>query len=288
MEEHHEHPISRFLYGDGQIHLDSLSLTSRIAFYALYEAWRLLQDLTQASGNRQNPRRRARPASAEDARPTNQRQEDLVHPDVLPCEERVSTQSAWTCRVEQVHSPAKPDTHGKRQRLMSSGYESDDSCHSFGFVNSDIPRYHSSRPDLLPEDLCFPAEGSTSNYPDLIASPRHHGYRPGDDDDEDEVDSKGYDDVDGGGDESRVLSPVGGVDWTKLGAQLCSIANTFESTFYRPATAEQKAVYEAFQRIRMSSTGLFVDRDSSLSGLAKMVCRQVLLSSIWILLKKVL
>ena len=97
---------------------------------------------------------------------------------------------------------------------------------------------------------------------------------------------KGVDDVDGY-DGSRVLSNVGGVDWYKLGAQLSSIANTFESTFYKPANDEQKAVYEAFQRIKMSSS-LFIEGENSLSGFAKMVCRQVLLSSIWILLKKVL
>ena len=43
------HPITRFLDGQGGIRLDQLSLTSRIAFYALYEAWRLLMDLTQQS-----------------------------------------------------------------------------------------------------------------------------------------------------------------------------------------------------------------------------------------------
>ena len=42
----YQHPIERFLYGDGVIQLDRLSRVTRIAFYALFEAWRLLQDLS--------------------------------------------------------------------------------------------------------------------------------------------------------------------------------------------------------------------------------------------------
>ena len=48
-QNNNRHPITRFLDGQGGIRLDNLSLTSRIAFYALYEAYRLLTDLTQSS-----------------------------------------------------------------------------------------------------------------------------------------------------------------------------------------------------------------------------------------------
>ena len=44
--QRYQHPIERFLYGDGVIQLDRLSRVTRIAFYALFEAWRLLQDLS--------------------------------------------------------------------------------------------------------------------------------------------------------------------------------------------------------------------------------------------------
>ena len=43
--------IAQFLEGQGGLRLDQLSLTSRIAFYALYEAYRLLQDLTNGQQN---------------------------------------------------------------------------------------------------------------------------------------------------------------------------------------------------------------------------------------------
>ena len=45
-QQNYQHPIERFLYGDGVIQLDRLSRVTRIAFYALFEAWRLLQDLS--------------------------------------------------------------------------------------------------------------------------------------------------------------------------------------------------------------------------------------------------
>ena len=47
------HPIANFLYGDGVIQLDRLNRVTRLAFFALYEAWRLLQDL---SPNQNQPR----------------------------------------------------------------------------------------------------------------------------------------------------------------------------------------------------------------------------------------
>ena len=49
----YQHPIARFLYGDGQLQLDRVGRLTRITFYALYEAWRLLQDLTPQPQNNQ-------------------------------------------------------------------------------------------------------------------------------------------------------------------------------------------------------------------------------------------
>jgi hypothetical protein len=185
----------------------------------------------------------------------------------------------------------------KRQRLMSESSDDelpmDQEFTTSGHNNSSF--LSQNYPDMISDCKVELGGGNDDNavwpssqFPDLISSPSHLRRRFDDtDDDEEEETDKGYDDVDGGHDDSRVLSNVGGVDWCKLGAQLSSIATSFESTFYKPATAEQKAVYEAFQRIKLSSS-LFVDGENSMSGFAKMVCRQVLLSSIWILLKKVL
>jgi hypothetical protein len=157
-------------------------------------------------------------------------------------------------------------------------------------------------PDMIPTSPCKPSINNcnnnnnnnttwSSNYPDLIPNSVCDPMLDSDtedDQDEEEVD-KGVDDVDGGDDGHPLL--VAGVDWAKLGSQLCSIASAFESTFYEPANPEQKAIYDAFQRIQNSSSSEVdgrIRRENSLSGFAKTICRQVLLSSIWILLKKVL
>lgn len=303
-QQNQDHPVTRFLYGDGQVHLDSLSLTSRIAFYALYEAWRLLQDLTQnqngSSSVNNNRRRRPRPQQTHvPVTPVRPSSQDFVRPDVIPRGEDVSTQSTYSMVTSDVESacsspfqsPVKSQSHEqvKRQRLMSSSEDDEDDCRTHERFTANISsRNFNNYPDMIPDDYdsCKPINNNnrwSSNYPDLISTNHHHHHQ---DDSEEEEEEKGYDDVDGG-DDSRLLNNVGGVDWSKLGSQLCSIASSFESTFYKPVTEEQKAIYEAFQRIKMSSSQ-FLDRDNSLSGLAKTICRQVLLSSIWILLKKVL
>ena len=53
-QQNQQHTITRFWDGNGGMRLDQLSLTSRIAFYALYEAYRLLVDLTNTN-QQQNP-----------------------------------------------------------------------------------------------------------------------------------------------------------------------------------------------------------------------------------------
>ena len=306
------HPVTRFLYGDGHIQLDNLSLTSRIAFYALYEAWRLLQDLSRNhGGSTSTPTNRRRPASppprqtvlptpSRHVRPTPY---PTVRPDIIPRGEEVSTQSSYSCDIDSTQSspsqsPVKSSGEQvKRQRLMDQEVKFEDVRERL------TPNYyqHHTRnyPDMIPSSPCKPNNNNnnntwSSNYPDLIPNSVCDSMLdsdPDDDDDqeeEEEVD-KGVDDVDGGDDEHPLL--VGGVDWAKLGNQLCSIASAFESTFYEPATQEQKAIYETFQRIRNSSNSEVdgpIRRENSLSGFAKTICRQVLLSSIWILLKKVL
>jgi len=328
LQRNQDHPVTRFLYGDGQIQLDNLSLTSRIAFYALYEAWRLLQDLTAQSNNRStNNNRRRRPASppvhhqttVPSSQSTNVRNITSTHrnvapqPDIIPRGDEVSTQqstynvySYYSSDVDSncsspYQSPIKSSSEQvKRQRLMSnSDIEDYDMTESF---TSNFHQYHDSvshrnYPDMIPNEYpntCKPIINNNNNdntfsshYPDLIPSYNHHMVESDDDD----VEGKVFDDIDGGDDvDGRLqLTNVGGVNWSKLGSQLCQIASTFESTFYEPATEDQKAIYAAFQRIKSSSHDeVDSGEENSLSGLAKTICRQVLLSSIWILLKKVL
>ena len=328
-QRNQDHPVTRFLYGDGQIQLDNLSLTSRIAFYALYEAWRLLQDLTARSNNRStNNNNRRRPASPPAHHQTtvpapqssNVRNNSSTHgnvapqPDIIPRVEEVSTQQStynvYTYCSSDVdsncsspyQSPVKSSSEQvKRQRLMSNSSDNEDYDMTESFT-SNFHQYHDSvshrnYPDMIPNEYpttCKPIYNNnndstfSSHYPDLIPSYNHHMVESDDEVEEE----KGFDDVDGGDDvDGRLqLTNVGGVNWSKLGSQLCQIASAFESTFYEPATDDQKAIYAAFQRIKSSASHDEVDssEENSLSGLAKTICRQVLLSSIWILLKKVL
>jgi hypothetical protein len=138
-------------------------------------------------------------------------------------------------------------------------------------------------PDEGRHQGCKPFTITWSPFPDLVPS---HGNDDDDFDDEMFDLEKSLDDSDGDGGDGGLVAVH---NWSKVGAQLCDIAHRFETTFYEPANDRQRAVYEAFQRIRLSC--MFANgrhMDNSLSGLARTICRQFLLSSIWILLRKVL
>lgn len=181
--------------------------------------------------------------------------------------------------------------NGRRQVHVSHMRE-DDELSSQEFLNTFAHRRGQNEapvnnyPDMIPHEShhhsgCKPFTITWSPFPDLVPS---HG--PQDDDDEMFDLEKSLDDVDGDGGDGGLVAVH---DWSKLGAQLCDIAHRFETTFYEPSTDQQRAVYEAFQRIRLSC--MFANgrhMENSLSGLARTICRQFLLSSIWILLRKVL
>ncbi len=78
-----------------------------------------------------------------------------------------------------------------------------------------------------------------------------------------------------------------GVDWAKLGSQLCEIASAFEVTYSPLQNDHQRELYRVYTQLKLR-TLVNSRRDESAIGLAKTVCRQVLLSTIWILLKKIL
>ncbi len=78
-----------------------------------------------------------------------------------------------------------------------------------------------------------------------------------------------------------------GINWGKVGHQLCEIASAFEVNYSPLQNEHQRELYRVYTQ--MKSRSLANSRtDESMSGLAKTVCRQVLLSTIWILLKKIL
>ena len=78
---------------------------------------------------------------------------------------------------------------------------------------------------------------------------------------------------------------INGVNWTNLGHQLTEIASAFEVSYAPAMTPTQRIVYHEYRKLKAKSLALSRE-EKNLMGLAKTVCRQMLLSSIWILMKK--
>merc|ERR1711884_729446 len=103
------HPITRFLEGRGGIRLDQLSFTSRVAFYALYEAYRLLMDLTNGQNLEHEP-------STNDQRPEQQSQQHTVHHQAPVSEnpsENITLPDILESTQSRQHEPC--GLHGQRQ-----------------------------------------------------------------------------------------------------------------------------------------------------------------------------
>ena len=78
-----------------------------------------------------------------------------------------------------------------------------------------------------------------------------------------------------------------GINWHNLGNQLCEIASAFEVTYAPVMNEQQRQIYQVYRDLKLKSLALS-RRDRSMAGLAKTICRQVLLSTIWTLLKKIM
>ena len=78
-----------------------------------------------------------------------------------------------------------------------------------------------------------------------------------------------------------------GINWHNLGNQLCEIASAFEVTYAPAMTEQQRQIYGVYRDLKLKSLALS-RRDKTMVGLAKTICRQVLLSTIWTLLKKIM
>ena len=78
------------------------------------------------------------------------------------------------------------------------------------------------------------------------------------------------------------------VNWIKLGHQLTEIASAFEVSYeVKNKTPQQQEIFQIYRDLKNRSLALN-RQDQTLVGLAKTICRQVLLSTIWILLKKIM
>ena len=80
-----------------------------------------------------------------------------------------------------------------------------------------------------------------------------------------------------------------GINWHNLGNQLCEIASAFEVSYapYANMTEQQRHIYQVYKDLKIKSLALS-RRDKTMVGLARTICRQLLLSTIWTLLRKIM
>ena len=283
-----QHPITRFLDGRGGIRLDQLSLTSRIAFYALYEAYRLLVDLTNTDQGHQQQQQHT-VVHTQQEQEQREQPEVVVLPDVVP--QADSTQS----HEPRVHRRQQHQQHHQHHSADSDKWipeqqpdlipENDDET-DYCLLPDFVPRQQNEQ-RITREDLEIKVQrvqqrskrfSTSSDYFSLDGSQVDFDDQSEvfeEDDDTDEVDH----------DPKCFVNK--GINWHNLGNQLCEIASAFEVTYAPAMTEQQRQIYGVYRDLKLKSLALS-RRDKTMVGLAKTICRQVLLSTIWTLLKKIM
>ena len=266
-------PIQQLLNGD---HLDlrGLSFTSRLAFYALYEAWRLLQNLTGSTGNN---------TIAHHTTPA-----DTATPKV-----RLNTD---TCLAGSASSAATPIP-------CSTRYE--DHVVSNENLGNAGPAQHLSLPDIVPPEHRHEDDAKWNDQ--IIVYKDEDGEEEEGEEEEEGGGGGGEEDADYDnnwldarvGVNSRLKKsfarPPPTSSWGAVGLQLCQIASVFEVGLCSPSDARQRRMFLSYQAIKLRALrrDMKVANAASCGGgseshFAKSVCRQILLSGIWLLIKKVL
>lgn len=278
--------ITSFLNGQSGIQLDQLSLTSRIAFYALYEAYRLLMDLT--SGNPALNHQEDNQQTSHTIYRRHNQDREVFLPDLIPPTSNLnrnptaqdSTQSLnqprvcrqqnyhhhHHCQAEPAENKCPPPPEAQAQALPSS--KPDFILDIISDEHEDETDFVSRRPDVL---FCAGGRRSistSSDYFSLDGTTSEFDYQS-DEEDEDEEDCKKA------------------VNWHNLGNQLCQIASAFEVTYEHRMSRKQKEIYSMYRDLKLKSLALS-RQDTTMSGLAKTICRHVLLSTIWLLIKKIM
>ena len=302
--------ITRFLDGQGGIRLDQLSLTSRIAFYALYEAYRLLMDLTQQSqqsNGTQQPQQQQ----------SQQSQQHTVLNGNVPEERRPAAPQVYHPLPDIVESTrsyprdfvgindndkcqsVQPDivqdtfdnTNDSNQDETDRAYQVPDVISRIGNNSPNADQYQHHR------DFVFKTTSSNYHFKSQRSVSVSSDYfsldglstvdeEEASDDDFDKFDDNSKDqDLDLDKDLVQKGGP-NGINWQNLGKQLCEIASAFEVTYAPPVNEHHRELYEVYRDLKLKTLTLS-RTDTSVTGLAKTVLRQVLLSSIWILIKKI-
>ena len=252
----YQHPIARFLYGDGVMNLDRVNRLTRITFYALYEAWRLLQELTPQE---QQPRIEQEPLMTQpdpvtpltpttEVGKTDESNGNL--PDVLPSE------SARFYAVDEQEKEIEVSLSDLQ--LVSSSSEEE-----------------TSLPDVVNCTLDEPDHGYFSANSSMCQEPLED---PGDA-------LNPLDKTD------NIKDP-----WTQTGVKLITLASAFDISYgSRFENDRQRATYELYQRmrndlLRNQARTLFhqtaTGQHTTVFDLGKAALSQALLAGLWYILKK--
>ena len=267
-----EHPIARFLYGDGMMHLDRLNRLTRITFYALYEAWRLLQDL--------NPENRTL---------RRQRVDHQQQPDLLPERHNENERQNVANGVSASQSPM----HEQQQQ------ESAGSTRFQCTVDEQVDKV--DREIFLPDLLQQTSRTKDQNLPDLINCNNKvldsdkwedQGYHSANSSlcSEDHIKDLDTSDLAG---EYGDLGVKGEINpWAQSGLTLIQIASAFDMSYGQEfENDQQRHLHEAYQRLRrdilMSQARKFSSGHASIFEVGKAVLSQAILAGMWFMLKKI-
>ena len=265
-EPTYQHPIARFLYGDGAVQLDRVSRLTRITFYALYEAWRLLQDLAPEP---QGPRAVSHePLLVNNTYPrlvpthinniTNVEKEGRRAngelPDVLPLEDEEDS----TQQPKDVEVTLEDITLADIQQMEESHQQMDNS--------QQLPDLINTAADTDELDA-----GYFSTNSSLCMEPLDHDH--------------------GDVDEAVVVAKdISHDPWSRSGMALIQMASAFDISYGATFENErQRAAYELYQRMRgelLRSHSAAYSHSQSVFDLGKAMLSQALLAGLWYMLKK--
>ena len=303
--QQHQNQITRFLDGNGGIRLDQLSLTSRIAFYALYEAYRLLVDLTNTQQQNPQQQQHRQPQhtvvnSPHAEQQEQQREPEVVLPDLIP-QTADSTQSHPEVPRVQLRRQTSSDKWIPEQHQPDLIPENDDDTTDFGFLPDFVPGYEQSQ-KITREDLEIKVQrvqrerskrfSTSSDYFSLDGSLELEDDQSSERDfsfENSEHDFSNLEDIDEADSSNEKCYVNKGINWHNLGNQLCEIASAFEVSYapYANMTQQQRHIYQVYKDLKIKSLALS-RRDKTMVGLARTICRQLLLSTIWTLLRKIM
>lgn len=306
--------LEQVLLGEMPRNLNHLSFTSRIAFYALYEAWRLLQELSGI-------RRPQQPSALEDCRSGTGR--PRIRPPPAPGSNCSTTEVSETIGLDEtleISSSSAAATFEEEEEVAGATASQQQPQQQ----QPDLVLYSTQpwRKSLKEEEEEVTKEGNghcnnsscnscSANFEERsLSSGVNHGLLPdliprlGQDDCKDALEKKmteheDMEDKDDLGSSNSNLDKVlvatclnlsnsCSSSWSEIGFQLCHLASAFEVSYEQSQVSQdsERELYQTYQKMRRMLL-LKKRAAGSSSGLVKIVCQQVLLSGIWILLKKI-